>query len=40
MNDNNKTVGIIALSLLKGIGPAFVKKAITPECLEESYFFN
>lgn len=40
MNDNNKTVGIIALSLLKGIGPAFVKKAINAYSFNSSNHFD
>ena len=40
MNNNNKTVGIIALSLLKGIGPAFVKKAITANSFNSSNHFK
>ncbi|MBK6902418.1 MAG: DNA-processing protein DprA [Saprospirales bacterium] len=34
MKDNNKTIGIIALSELKGIGPAFVKKVLTKNTFE------
>jgi DNA processing protein len=40
MNNNNKTVGIIALSLLKGIGPAFVKKAINAYSFNSSNHFD
>ncbi|OCB69007.1 DNA-processing protein DprA [Flavobacterium crassostreae] len=34
MRDNNKIVGIIALSELKGIGPAFVKKVVSNNTFE------
>lgn len=34
MKDKNKIIGIIALSELKGIGPAFVKKAVTKNTFE------
>jgi DNA processing protein len=34
MKDNNKIIGIIALSELKGIGPAFVKKVISKNSFE------
>lgn len=34
MNENNKIIGIIALSNLKGIGPAFVKKVISSNTFE------
>ena len=40
MNDNNKTIGIIALSVLKGIGPAFVKKAVTANSFNSSNHFE
>ena len=36
MNVNNKIIGIIALSTLKGIGPAFVKKVISNNTFENS----
>jgi DNA processing protein len=34
MKDNNKIIGIIALSELKGIGPAFVKKVVSKNTFE------
>ena len=34
MNDNNKILGIIALSALKGIGPAFVKKVVSNDTFQ------
>jgi len=40
INGNNKTLGIIALSLLKGIGPAFVKKAINANSFNTSNYFD
>lgn len=36
MKDNNKIIGIIALSELKGIGPAFVKKVVSKNTFETS----
>lgn len=36
MRNNNKITGIIALSELKGIGPAFVKKAVSQNSFETS----
>jgi DNA processing protein len=36
MRDNNKTIGIIALSELKGIGPAFIKKVVSKNTFETS----
>jgi len=36
MKDNNKTIGIIALSALKGIGPAFVKKVVSNNPFDNS----
>ena len=40
MNDNNKTVGIIALSQLKGIGPAFIKKTVSTNSFNSSNIFE
>ena len=34
MKDTNKIIGIIALSELKGIGPAFVKKVVSKNTFE------
>ena len=34
MKDNKKIIGIIALSALKGIGPAFVKKVVSNSTFE------
>ena len=34
MIDNNKIIGIIALSELKGIGPAFIKKVLSKNTFE------
>lgn len=36
MRDNNKIIGIIALSSLKGIGPAFVKKVVSNRTFENT----
>lgn len=36
MKNNNKIIGIIALSALKGIGPAFVKKAVSKDTFDTS----
>lgn len=36
MKDNNKIIGIIALSALKGIGPAFVKKVVSNSTFEST----
>ena len=36
MKDNNKIIGIIALSALKGIGPAFVKKVVSNSTFENT----
>src|SRR5690606_36259477 len=36
MKDKNKIVGIIALSTLKGIGPAFVKKVVSNSTFEST----
>jgi DNA processing protein len=36
MRDNNKIIGIIALSELKGIGPAFVKKVVSKNSFEKT----
>lgn len=36
MNDNNKILGIIALSALKGIGPAFVKKVVANDTFQST----
>lgn len=36
MKDKNKIIGIIALSQLKGIGPAFVKKVVSNNTFESS----
>ena len=36
MRDNNRIIGIIALSELKGIGPAFVKKVVSKESFEST----
>ncbi len=40
MKDNNNIIGILALSDLKGIGPAFVKKVVTNKSFETSNFFD
>lgn len=40
MKDNNNIIGILALSNLKGIGPAFVKKVVTNKSFETSNFFD
>ena len=34
MRDNKKIIGIIALTELKGIGPAFVKKVVSNNSFE------
>lgn len=39
MKDNNNTIGILAMSDLKGIGPAFIKKATTKKSFETSNLF-
>ena len=36
MIDNNKIIGIIALSELKGIGPAFIKKVLSKNTFENT----
>jgi len=36
MRDNNKKIGIIALSELKGIGPAFIKKVVSHNIFESA----
>jgi len=36
MKNNNKIIGIIALSELKGIGPAFIKKAVSENSFNNS----
>lgn len=40
MKDNNKNIGIIALSELKGIGPAFIKKVVTQKSFLSSTYFQ
>ncbi len=40
MKDNNNIIGILALSDLKGIGPAFVKKVVANNCFETTNFFD
>jgi DNA processing protein len=40
MKDNNKNIGIIALSELKGIGPAFIKKVVTQKSFLSSNYFQ
>lgn len=40
MKDNNKNIGIIALSELKGIGPAFIKKVVTKKSFLSSNYFQ
>ena len=40
MKDNNNIIGTLALSNLKGIGPAFVKKTITNSSFETSNFLD
>ena len=36
MKDSNIKIGIIALSQLKGIGPAFIKKVVTNESFKSN----